>query len=1178
MNQASSHLTDRQISDYVQDSTTGPAAQQLEAHLANCESCLDRLLHAERIHLGLLEGNGMKRTPYPGCPPEEALQELAAGICASDTAQTTTEHAAHCNYCGPLLNRYLKEFSEDVQPEDAAVLRELKTSMPGWQKNFIRENLRSEKQEPQGWFTFWPRLLTASAVGLAAAVAAFVSFRPNDLEKAQQLVASAYSERRTTEMRFPSAPHANFNPVPVVKGPADGGDWKSAPASLVEAEAVLKKKDGASDLSPQWLQVEGRIDLLEGSSKSIEQAVDVFEKALAKAPDNQGLKIDLATAYFEREMRADQDHPVLIKTIDLLNDVIKNSKPEDTQLRAAALFDLAIAYEKSEMLDLAVSSWQQYLQLDGASDWATEARKHLEILEKAIPPPKAQGYAEPSYFLAHSSDPQVVSAVEEYQDIAMRTWLPVAIQDPSSESARAVARLAELLKRHHSDPWLQDFINHTTPADLAATKMLSAAFTSDLNDLHYQAIKESQEASTSFSRLNNLPGTLRSQYQEVYGLQRRLTGSDCLERAGELARRLSSTRYQWLKGQLALEESTCANLVSNLQLAAINAEVSKKVAQEFHFPELSLRVIGVEAGMRRLRGQDSEAWKETVEGLHTYWAGSHSWERLYQFYSVMRQCAKDRHSLYAAQTLSLQSINIVENSAPDDASLRAMLYLRLANTLRAQNETALADAEAEKAAALLKTVSDATARKYALLTQIEFAELELRQGNAERALSAFAPVADLLQTQHDFVRLDFYTVQGAIFRQLKQFDKAVSAYQSGVQTAERSLSAPGDDAAQLDWLLATAKTYRGLTRSLLELGRDRDALSVWEQFQSRSLDKVPSAANEHRTPELPSTTSNSLPPVSQPHLIYASFDDGVQIWLAKGSQIHSQWIPVKQEELRRQVSEFAKQCANPSLSPDKSRSLYLLILQPVIADLPPSGTVAIELDEPLLGLSFEALQSNTGRYFAEDHTVVYSPGLLAEETLRQPELVKPQDPMLLVDASQAVQGAPLPGHSEEVMAVKRAFANTRTLGPSALTIEEVRQALVQSSGFHFSGHGKPDGTGSALVIGSHLSLGAGDFTPERLRHVQLAVLSACASGSAKKGTFDPSNLVRAFLSGGVPSVVASRWEVDSKSTAHFMQSFYDSLRTGVPASQALEYAQAEMRSTQSHPYYWAAFTLTGRVN
>lgn len=532
MNQATDHLTNAQIENYVsQDGTAqNPDAQrlQLEAHLADCESCLGRVLDAERIRLGLLEGDRMRETPYPGCPAEEALQELAAGIGPSEMVEATTEHAAHCDFCGPLLARYMREFSDSLEAEDTALLAQLESSKAGWQKKFVRQYVVADKPK-QSWSLFagfWPKLATAAVAVVAVAFGSYTFFHNDDLNQAQKLVASAAAERRTTELRLPYALYGKFNPVPVVKGPADGGDWKSAPASLVEAEVLLKQKNTSGEPNPQWLQVEGRIDLLQGSSRSIEEAVDAFEKALSRNPENLGLKVDLATAYFEKEIRADHDRPVLIKTIDLLNDVIKNSKTNDAQLKAAALFDLAMAYEKSEIRDLAVSTWEQYLQVDGTSDWAGEARKHLDSLKKERPATKQQGYAEPSYFLAHSSNAEVLQDLEEYQDIAMRSWLPAAIEDRSSEPGRATAKLAELLKRDHSDSWLQDFLSHTTTADLPATKMLSAAFTYDWNDLHYQAIRESQNAAAIFAKHQNLPGELRARYQEVYGLQRSLAAND----------------------------------------------------------------------------------------------------------------------------------------------------------------------------------------------------------------------------------------------------------------------------------------------------------------------------------------------------------------------------------------------------------------------------------------------------------------------------------------------------------------------------------------------------------------------------------------------------------------------------------------------------------------------------
>jgi len=397
VNQATGHLTDAQIENYVnQDgAASNPEEQRLrfEAHLADCESCVDRVLHAERKHLGLLEGDHMRETPYPGCPAEETLQELAAGIGSPETAEATTEHAAHCDFCGPVLNRYLKEFSESVEQEDAAILKNLETSKTAWQKKFVRENFAvAKKESKRALFSgFWPKLVAVPALAAVAVGVYFVVRPADDLQKAQKLVASAYSERRTTEMRFPSAPFANFSPVPVVRGPDDNRDWTAEPQPLLEAESILAKRLRSGNVDPQWLEVQGRIQLLEAKTDSAKKAVDAFEKAVAADPGNVELKIDLAAASFEEATRTAPDQPVLTKTIDLLNQVLKNPNTEKQQ-RATALFDLAIAYQKSNMLDLAVNTWEEYLKLDSDSQWANEARSWLQKAKDKIPDPKLQSY------------------------------------------------------------------------------------------------------------------------------------------------------------------------------------------------------------------------------------------------------------------------------------------------------------------------------------------------------------------------------------------------------------------------------------------------------------------------------------------------------------------------------------------------------------------------------------------------------------------------------------------------------------------------------------------------------------------------------------------------------------------------------------------------------------------
>ena len=42
-----------------------------------------------------------------------------------------------------------------------------------------------------------------------------------------------------------------------------------------------------------------------------------------------------------------------------------------------------------------------------------------------------------------------------------------------------------------------------------------------------------------------------------------------------------------------------------------------------------------------------------------------------------------------------------------------------------------------------------------------------------------------------------------------------------------------------------------------------------------------------------------------------------------------------------------------------------------------------------------------------------------------------------------------------------------------------------------------------------------------------------------------------------------------------MVHFYQALQTGLPANEALRSAQLAIKDELAHPYYWAAFVLTG---
>jgi CHAT domain-containing protein len=78
---------------------------------------------------------------------------------------------------------------------------------------------------------------------------------------------------------------------------------------------------------------------------------------------------------------------------------------------------------------------------------------------------------------------------------------------------------------------------------------------------------------------------------------------------------------------------------------------------------------------------------------------------------------------------------------------------------------------------------------------------------------------------------------------------------------------------------------------------------------------------------------------------------------------------------------------------------------------------------------------------------------------------------------------------------------------------------------------------------------------------------------------DTQNIAAAFLRARVPHIVASRWNVDSATTARLMLIFYQGLLHGDGVPTALQKAAAQIakKSSTMHPYYWAAFSAFGRA-
>ena len=282
------------------------------------------------------------------CPDDDVLQELAAGILAPALAEQTMLHVAECKVCGPALRRYINEFSEEQSPENTAVLQQLQSSKPQWQKRLVRKLIGGGSRFP--WLKLAPAAAALAAVIFAVAQgpALLAEFR---VKQAQKEVAAAFVERRTSLSRLPQVGYAPYNPFPVVLGADNGRGVDEVPPSLHNASGAANKNLHAANADPRWLQIQGRALLWESTPSSLDKAEKDFEKARSAGLASPSLKIDLAASYFERDSRA--EHPNLQRTLNLLSEVLTqpNLSKDD---QASALFNLAIAYEKTQAWDLAV--------------------------------------------------------------------------------------------------------------------------------------------------------------------------------------------------------------------------------------------------------------------------------------------------------------------------------------------------------------------------------------------------------------------------------------------------------------------------------------------------------------------------------------------------------------------------------------------------------------------------------------------------------------------------------------------------------------------------------------------------------------------------------------------------------------------------------------------------------
>ncbi|MBN3905247.1 MAG: tetratricopeptide repeat protein [Nostoc sp. NMS1] len=261
-------------------------------------------------------------------------------------------------------------------------------------------------------------------------------------------------------------------------------------------------------------------------------------------------------------------------------------------------------------------------------------------------------------------------------------------------------------------------------------------------------------------------------------------------------------------------------------------------------------------------------------------------------------------------------------------------------------------------------------------------------------------------------------------------------------------------------------------------------------------------------------------------------------------------------------------------------------------------------------------------------TVTYLPSAQIGLSIRTEDIWQWQNQLLLsVEHPESADYPPLKFAKIESEVVSQMFNNIQRIQGAEAAKNIVENALFDNYNiFHFTGHvinNLAEPKKSELVLAGEEKLTLDEIYRENLSTYNLITLSACENLSTSNHTISSEyvSLASGFVSQGVPHIVSTLWSVESSASALVMIEFYRRLQPNKSAVTALAeatqwlkeltageltkwyedilnnlhpeelriqtylatqlYRNSKMASDKNlynHPYYWAAFTITGKPN
>ena len=1169
------------------------------------------------------------------CPPLASYLQLATHAMENSEAERLLTHAAECGRCGDVLARSLSALEGNPSPEEAAAITKLAAARMDWQRDLARELAATKAARPNRHphTTLWISAAVAAMLVLAAGVFAWQQQRNTP----ERQLAMAYEQSRTLELRVPDAGYAELTAASHTRGvgtesePSALFEAKATLARELKQSPLdahwLQLQARADVLQEHYASAADVLDRLVAQGPVTAELLADAATAYYQRGLIVGSELDRSTA-LDYLRRADELAPA--DPVILFNEAIV-MEDRGQMMNAVEVWNRFITVERDP-------KWaaEGKRKLSALEQTLNRLRSHQSRIDGMLATPKAMdalaGNAEQlaaideelsTYDLAalfHAAFPVSGPSTQEAGFTGA-----VARGSPCNESCgsarKLLKNLGNSLELQHHDFWFSDLLapdpDSLPPATLQiyaqALQSLGEAARDNEIGFPLEGERKAQQAGKLFQQLATMgpsspslaiaaaAGEQRSLVASMYALQRRGDHRDCRDTAAQLdaqpeARRLLD-RYPWIETSERITEFVCSDTEETRVRGRLLLAQAERLAETHRYGLLSARIDLMRADDFQDAGDNEAA------------------ERL-DLAIFRRLVAEDAPTLRIANTVS--SIEYMEDGSPRlhvvELCLREMVrWWELAGDQNTETAVRMALArveirigaleEAQRQLRLAKTENDTVAhsgKSGANLVEddVSMASALLERGNLAEAGHYLDEASAYLPNYSDTWGLRAYAMaRGQLELAQGHLDQAAQALELEIRGSEGKNVHKGDRATAVEYARQDHDLYAELAATWLAQGRTPESvLALWERFRLRSrglpIQQCEKGALDCEQASLKEAEGGLGESVLIGQIILL---DRVLLYRMDRTGVTWTQINFRRQDVldsadlldRAVSSPYTTQAAADRLGSKLSGAL----LQSLPPSLPQDATLLLEPDPMLENLAWPVLSTSAGplglQYaLAEVRSILavnaHQSGASIRETAFNFEAQNGKRALVVGASIAAGDQTPLPEALQEATNVSRFLHSPEVLLGNAANASNVATSLPTAAIFHFAGHAAQTVDGTRLLLAGspndpHPWVDGAFLRQHPPRACRLAVLSACATGKLEASWNHPmQNIVETFASLGVPEVVATRWQIDSKASVSFSDAFYSNLAKGESVALALTSARRVQfgQSTLSNPYYWGAYYLT----